>query len=165
MSKALRIAKTNAARLLDRMGLPYALLSVPVDESDLSAVTVAERLGVDPACVFKTLVARGDRTGILMACIPAAAELDLKALAEASGNKHVEMVHLKEVFPLTGYIRGGCSPLAAKKAYPVFLDYSAARHAQIHVSAGQRGVQLRLAPAVLQQAAHAVLAPLCRAKD
>ena len=100
-----------------------------------------------------------------MACIPAAAELDLKALAEASGNKHVEMVHLKEVFPLTGYIRGGCSPLAAKKAYPVFLDDSAARHAQIHVSAGQRGVQLRLAPAVLQQAAHAVLAPLCRAKD
>ena len=89
MSKALRIAKANAARLLDRMGLPYALLSVPVDESDLSAVTVAERLGVDPACVFKTLVARGDRTGILMACIPAAAELDLKALAEASGNKHV----------------------------------------------------------------------------
>lgn len=165
MSKAPRIAKTNAARLLDRMGLPYALLSVPVDESDLSAVTVAERLGVDPACVFKTLVARGDRTGILMACIPAAAELDLKALAEASGNKHVEMVHLKEVFPLTGYIRGGCSPLAAKKAYPVFLDDSAARHAQIHVSAGQRGVQLRLAPAVLQQAAHAVLAPLCRAKD
>ncbi|WP_296305440.1 Cys-tRNA(Pro) deacylase [uncultured Desulfovibrio sp.] len=165
MSKALRIAKTNAARLLDRMGLPYALLSVPVDESDLSAVTVAERLGVDPACVFKTLVARGDRTGILMACIPAAAELDLKALAEASGNKHVEMVHLKEVFPLTGYIRGGCSPLAAKKAYPVFLDDSAARHAQIHVSAGQRGVQLRLAPAVLQQAAHVVLAPLCRAKD
>ncbi|WP_346667760.1 Cys-tRNA(Pro) deacylase [uncultured Desulfovibrio sp.] len=165
MSKALRIAKANAARLLDRMGLPYALLSVPVDESDLSAVTVAERLGVDPACVFKTLVARGDRTGILMACIPAAAELDLKALAEASGNKHVEMVHLKEVFPLTGYIRGGCSPLAAKKAYPVFLDDSAARHAQIHVSAGQRGVQLRLAPAVLQQAAHAVLAPLCRAKD
>lgn len=165
MSKAPRIAKTNAARLLDRMGLPYALLSVPVDESDLSAVTVAERLAVDPACVFKTLVARGDRTGILMACIPAAAELDLKALAEASGNKHVEMVHLKEVFPLTGYIRGGCSPLAAKKAYPVFLDDSAVRHAQIHVSAGQRGVQLRLAPAVLQQAAHAVLAPLCRAKD
>lgn len=163
MSKAPRIAKTNAARLLDRMGLPYALLSVPVDESDLSAVTVAERLGVDSACVFKTLVARGDRTGILMACIPAAAELALKALAGASGNKHVEMVHLKEVFPLTGYIRGGCSPLAAKKAYPVFLDDSAARHAQIHVSAGQRGVQLRLAPAVLQQAAHAVLAPLCRA--
>ena len=135
-----------------------------MDESDLSAVTVASRLGADPACVFKTLVARGDRTGILMACIPAAAELDLKALAAASGNKHVEMVHLKEVFPLTGYIRGGCSPLAAKKAYPVFVDGSAAQHEHIYVSAGQRGVQLRLAPEVLQQAAHAELAPLCRAQ-
>lgn len=128
MSKTSRPVKTNAARLLDRLGLPYELLTVPVDESDLSAVTVAGRLGADPACVFKTLVARGDRTGILMACIPAAAELDLKALAAASGNKHVEMVHLKEVFPLTGYIRGGCSPLAAKKAYPVFVDGSAAQH-------------------------------------
>ena len=93
-----------------------------------------------------------------------AAELNLKALAAASGNKHVEMVHLKEVFPLTGYIRGGCSPLAAKKPYPVFVDDSAAQHARIYVSAGQRGVQLHLAPAVLQQAAHAVLAPLCRAQ-
>lgn len=165
MSKAARIAKTNAARLLDRMGLPYDLLSVAVDESDLSAVTVAQRLGVDPACVFKTLVARGDRTGILMACIPAAAELDLKALAAASGNKHVEMVHLKEVFPLTGYIRGGCSPLAAKKNYPVYVDDSAARHACLYVSAGQRGVQLRLAPAVLLEAAQAVQAPLCRVQD
>lgn len=165
MSKsATRVAKTNAARLLDRLSLPYELLVVPVDESDLSAVTVANRLGADPAAVFKTLVARGDRTGILMACIPAAAELDLKALAAASGNKHVEMVHLKEVFPLTGYIRGGCSPLAAKKPYPVFVDDSAAQHARIYVSAGQRGVQLHLAPAVLQQAAHAVLAPLCRAQ-
>lgn len=164
MSKTSRPVKTNAARLLDRLGLPYELLIVPVDESDLSAVTVAGRLGADPACVFKTLVARGDRTGILMACIPAAAELDLKALAAASGNKHVEMVHLKEVFPLTGYIRGGCSPLAAKKAYPVFVDGSAAQHEHIYVSAGQRGVQLRLAPAVLQQAAHAELAPLCRAQ-
>ena len=164
MSKTARPVKTNAARLLDRLRLPYELLTVPVDESDLSAVTVAGRLGADPACVFKTLVARGDRTGILMACIPAAAELNLKALAAASGNKHVEMVHLKEVFPLTGYIRGGCSPLAAKKAYPVFVDGSAAQHEHIYVSAGQRGVQLRLAPEVLQQAAHAELAPLCRAQ-
>lgn len=166
MSKsASRIAKTNAARLLDTLGLPYELLNVPVDESDLSAVTVAERLGADPACVFKTLVARGDRTGVLMACIPAAAELNLKALAAASANKHVEMVHLKEVFPLTGYIRGGCSPLAAKKPYPVFVDDSAVHHDLIYVSAGQRGVQLRLAPAVLLQAAHAVPASLCRARD
>lgn len=162
MSKPARPVKTNAARLLDRLEVPYDLLMVPVDESDLSAVTVAQRLGADPACVFKTLVARGDRTGVLMACIPAAAELDLKALAATSGNKHVEMVHLKEVFPLTGYIRGGCSPLAAKKAYPVFVDDSAARYDHIHVSAGQRGVQLRLAPTDLLRAAHAELAPLCR---
>lgn len=162
MSKTARPVKTNAARPLDRLDVPYELLTAPVDENDLSAVTMAQRLGADPACVFKTLVARGDRTGILMACIPAAAELDLKALAAASGNKHVEMVHLKEVFPLTGYIRGGCSPLAAKKAYPVFVDSSAVQHARIYVSAGQRGVQLRLAPASLLQAAHAELAPLCR---
>lgn len=157
MSKTARPVKTNAARLLDRLDVPYELLTAPVDENDLSAVTMAQRLGADPACVFKTLVARGDRTGILMACIPAAAELDLKALAAASGNKHVEMVHLKEVFPLTGYIRGGCSPLAAKKAYPVFVDSSAVQHARIYVSAGQRGV-----PTSLLQAAHAELAPLCR---
>ena len=117
-----KIAKTNAARLLERLEIPFTLHQADVDESDLSAVTMAHKLGVDPGCVFKTLVARGDKTGVIMACIPAAAELNLKALATASGNKHVEMVHLKEVLPLTGYIRGGCSPLAAKKDYPVFLD-------------------------------------------
>ena len=108
-----KIAKTNAARLLERLEIPFTLHQADVDESDLSAVTMAHKLGVDPGCVFKTLVARGDKTGVIMACIPAAAELNLKALATASGNKHVEMVHLKEVLPLTGYIRGGCSPLAA----------------------------------------------------
>ncbi|MBO5491678.1 MAG: aminoacyl-tRNA deacylase, partial [Desulfovibrio sp.] len=114
-----RIPKTNAARLLETLGIPFELHTADVDESDLSAVTLARRLGADPACVFKTLVARGDKTGVLMACIPAAAELDLKALAAASGNKHAEMVPLKDVRPLTGYVRGGCSPLGVKKAYPV----------------------------------------------
>ena len=165
MSKASRIVKTNAARLLDRLGLSYELLAVPVDESDLSAVTVANRLGADPACVFKTLVARGDRTGILMACIPAAAELDLKALAAASGNKHVEMVHLKEVLPLTGYIRGGCSPLAAKKDYPVFLDEHAILWEQIYISAGQRGVQLCLSPDDLCRATGATMAEIANNAD
>ena len=164
MSKA-KIAKTNAARLLERLHLPYELRSVPVDESDLSAVTVAARLGVDPACVFKTLVARGDRGGILMACIPAAAELDLKALAAASGNKHVEMVHLKEVLPLTGYIRGGCSPLAAKKDYPVFLDEHAILWEQIYISAGQRGVQLCLSPDDLCRATGATMAEIANNAD
>ena len=155
MSKTARPVKTNAARLLDRLGLPYELLTVPVDESDLSAVTVASRLGADPACVFKTLVARGDRTGILMACIPAAAELDLKALAAASGNKHVEMVHLKEVFPLTGYIRGGCSHIGMKKAFRTVIDASAENLETIVVSGGKIGFQMELAPADLLRAANA----------
>lgn len=154
--------KTNAARRLDDLGIAYTLHQARVDESDLSAVTLAHTLGVPPGQVFKTLVARGDRHGVLMACIPGPRELDLKKLAAASGNKSVTMVALKEVRPLTGYIRGGCSPLGAKKAYPVYLDESAALWDVIYVSAGQRGVQLRLNPADLARAAHAVSAGLCR---
>ena len=125
MSSHPKIPKTNAARLLEKLAIAYSLHSAPVDEEDLSAVTMAHNLGVPPQCVFKTLVARGDKTGVLMACIPANAELDLKALAAASSNKHVDMVPLKEVRPLTGYVRGGCSPLGGKKAWPVFVDASA----------------------------------------
>ncbi|MBO6171439.1 MAG: Cys-tRNA(Pro) deacylase [Desulfovibrio sp.] len=157
-----RIPKTNAARLLETLGIPFELHTADVDESDLSAVTLARRLGADPACVFKTLVARGDKTGVLMACIPAAAELDLKALAAASGNKHAEMVPLKDVRPLTGYVRGGCSPLGAKKAYPVFVDESAILQDSIYVSAGQRGVQLRLRPDDLLRAVQGSYAALTR---
>lgn len=156
------IAKTNAARLLDTLGIAYELRQVAMDSDDLSAVTVARKLGVPEEQVFKTLVARGDRNGVLMACIPAAAALDLKALAAVSGNKHVAMTPLKEVQPLTGYVRGGCSPLAAKKAYPVFLDESAILQERIYVSAGQRGVQLLLAPDDLVRAAHAAYAALAR---
>ncbi|MBO4684909.1 MAG: aminoacyl-tRNA deacylase, partial [Desulfovibrio sp.] len=122
MAHAKPAAMTNAARLLDELGIRYTLHESEVDLSDLSAVTMARKIGADPEQVFKTLVARGDRTGVVMACLPGSAELDLKALAQASGNKHVEMVQLKEVQPLTGYVRGGCSPLGAKKAYPVFID-------------------------------------------
>ena len=159
---AAKVSKTNAARILEGMDIAFELHTAEVDESDLSAVTMARKLGVDPACVFKTLVARGDRTGVLMACIPAAAELDLKALAVASANKHVEMVPLKDVRPLTGYIRGGCSPLGAKKAYPVFMDESAILYEYIFVSAGQRGVQLRLPPDDLLRAVAGQYAPLAR---
>ena len=120
MSSHPKIPKTNAARLLEKLAIAYSLHSAPVDEEDLSAVTMAHNLGVPPQCVFKTLVARGDKTGVLMACIPANAELDLKALAAASSNKHVDMVPLKEVRPLTGYVRGGCSPLGGKKAWPLW---------------------------------------------
>lgn len=157
-----KTTKTNAARLLDDLGISYEIKETEVDESDLSAVTMAARSGLPPERVFKTLVTRGDRTGVVEACIPADAELDLKALAQISGNKHVEMVHLKEVQPLTGYIRGGCSPLAGKKEYPVFIDESAILHDIISVSAGQRGVQLRLAPDDLLRACHGTYASIAR---
>jgi Cys-tRNA(Pro)/Cys-tRNA(Cys) deacylase len=165
MAHEKKLAKTNAARLLDDLNIPYTMGSVSVDLSDLSAVTMAAKLGVDPARVFKTLVARGDKTGVLMGCIPAAAELDLKALAQASGNKKVEMVHLKEVQPLTGYMRGGCSPLAGKKDYPVYIDETAILHETIYVSAGLRGVQLNLAPDDLLAACHGQYAAICRGAE
>ena len=154
--------KTNAARLLDRLGIPYTLHQVEVDESDLSAVTVAARLGVEPARVFKTLVARADRAGVVMACIPAGAELSLKALAAACASRQAALVPLAEVRPLTGYVRGGCSPLGAKKAYPVFMDESALLWERIFVSAGQRGVQLELAPQAALTACGGVFARLTR---
>ena len=162
MARAKAAAKTNAARMLDELGIPYTIHESEVDLSDLSAVAMARKMGADPEQVFKTLVARGDRTGVLMACLPGSAELDLKALAQASGNKHAEMVQLKEVQPLTGYLRGGCSPLGAKKAYPVFIDESAMLWDEIYVSAGQRGVQLKLAPDDLLRACQASYAPLAR---
>lgn len=157
-----KIQKTNAARILDRLGISYELLTYPVDESDLSAIHVAEVTGIPLEQIYKTLVVRGDRTGIFMAVIPGGAELDLKAVAAASGNKRAEMVHLKEVFDLTGYVRGGCSPLGAKKPYPVYCDESIVQHARICVSAGRRGEQLALAPSDLIRAAQAVTAHLIR---
>ena len=144
MAKKKKEAKTNAARILDTLGISYELKTYEVDESDLSAVHVAESVGMPIEMVYKTLVCRGDKNGVLMAVIPGGGELDLKALAAASGNKRVEMVHLKEVFGLTGYIRGGCSPLGAKKDYPVYLDASAEQQEVIAISAGKRGEQIIL---------------------
>lgn len=155
--------KTNAARILDELGIPYTLHEAHVDERDLSAVTLAHTLGVPVEEVYKTLVARGDKHGILMACIPAEEELDLKRLAAASGNKNVTMVPLKEVQPLTGYVRGGCSPIGARKPYPVYLDESAVLLERIYISAGVRGVQLRLAPDDLVRAVNAAYAALTHA--
>lgn len=154
--------KTNAARLLDERNIPYTLHAVDVNERDLSAVSMAHALHVPPDQVFKTLVARGDKSGVLMACIPGSAELDLKKLAAVSGNKSVVMVALKEVQPLTGYIRGGCSPLAAKKPYPVSVDESVFLWDTIFVSAGVRGVQLQLTPDDLIRACHALYADVCK---
>jgi len=150
--------KTNAARILDGLKISYELKGYPVDPDDLSAINVAGKVGMPIKMVFKTLVARGDKNGVLMACIPGDGVLDLKSLAVISGNKKVEMVHLKEVQELTGYIRGGCSPLGAKKNYPVYLDESAKQWDEIAISAGKRGEQIIIAPFDLIKAVKAVVA-------
>lgn len=152
--------KTNAARKLDELKITYRLMEYTVDEEHLDAVHVAAEVGMPAAQVFKTLVARGDKSGIIFACIPGDGELDLKALAKISGNKRVELVALKEVLPLTGYIRGGCSPLGAKKNYPVYMDACSNNWPEIAISAGLRGMQIVASPADLQRATQAVVAPL-----
>lgn len=157
-----KIKKTNAARILDGLGIEYEIKTYAVDENDLSAVHVAQISGLDIKMIFKTLTARGDKTGVIMAVIGGDDELDLKALAKASGNKSVEMVALKELLPLTGYVRGGCSPLGAKKNYPVFLDARALTLEKISISAGQRGMQIVLAPNDLVKAVDATVAELVK---
>ena len=155
-----KLKKTNAARILDKLKIPYEIKTYEVDEDDLSAVHVAETAGIDIETVFKTLVTRGDKTGILMAVINGNDEINLKHLAKASGNKSVEMIALKELLPLTGYVRGGCSPLGAQKDYPVYLDSKALTHEKISISAGQRGMQLILSPQDLVKATNATIADL-----
>ena len=155
-----KIKKTNAARILDKLGIDYEIKTYEVDESDLSALHVAQVVGMDISTVFKTLVTRGDKTGIIMAVIGGGDEINLKLLAKASGNKSVEMIALKELLPLTGYVRGGCSPLGAKKNYPVFIDSKALNQEKISISAGQRGMQIILSPKDLVTAANATVANL-----
>ncbi|MCW5318145.1 Cys-tRNA(Pro) deacylase [Nostoc sp. KVJ3] len=138
--------KTNAARLLDKLGISYQILSYEVNPDDLAAESTAHKVGLPPEQVFKTLVVRGDTTGIYFAVVPGNAHLDLKALARISGNRKVETVALKEVQPLTGYIRGGVTALASKKDYPVYLDETATLFEQITVSGGMRGMLLLLSP-------------------
>ncbi|NJL48373.1 MAG: Cys-tRNA(Pro) deacylase [Leptolyngbyaceae cyanobacterium SM2_5_2] len=140
------MSKTNAARILDRFNLPYQVLEYDVDPADLAAERVAEKLGLPPAQVFKTLVAKGDRTGVCLAVIPGNAQLDLKALAQLVGDRKTDTVPLKDVQPLTGYIRGGVTALGTKKAYPVYVDESIQTLAQVAVSAGKRGLMLWLTP-------------------
>ncbi len=155
--------KTNAARLLDRLSIEYAVRTYPIQDGEhLEAGVVAQLVGLAPAQVFKTLAARGDRHGVLLACIPADQELDLKKLADASGNKRVELVPLKEVQALTGYVRGGVSPLGAKKNYPVYIDQSALTLTVMAVSAGVRGAQLVLAPQELVRAVQGAVQPITR---
>ena len=152
--------KTNAARKLDELKIEYKLVEYPVDEEHLDAIHVAQEVGMPPAQVFKTLCVRGDKNGVMFAVIPGDGELDLKALAKVSGNKRAELVALKEVLPLTGYIRGGCSPLGAKKNYPVYMDASSNNWPEIAISAGQRGMQIVAAPADLKKATNATVVPL-----
>ena len=152
--------KTNAARILDRMEITYELVAYEVDESDLSAVHVAAQLGQDVEQVFKTILLRGDRNGVFVCIVPGAEEVNLKLAASVSGNKKAETVAMKELLPLTGYIRGGCSPLGMKKPYPIFLHYSSTQFPFIYISAGQRGLQLKLAPSDLIKAVNATVTDL-----
>jgi Cys-tRNA(Pro)/Cys-tRNA(Cys) deacylase len=154
--------KTNAARLLDTLDIRYELRTYPVDPDDLSAGRVAEKVGLPAAQLFKTLVCRGERTGVCQAVVPSDRELDLKALARARADRRCETVPLKEVQPLTGYVRGGVTALAGKRDYPVVLDSSAFEWPIISISAGVRGAQLLLTPADYQRATSAVVAPLAR---
>lgn len=143
------MTKTNVMRLLDAAGIPYRTAEYEYDESNLSGLHAAEQVGIPAEQVFKTLVTRGDKTGILVFCIPVDQELDLKKAAMVSGNKKVEMTHMKELLGLTGYIRGGCSPIGMKKKYPTFLDETCILFDEISVSGGQRGVQVILSPQAL----------------
>jgi Cys-tRNA(Pro)/Cys-tRNA(Cys) deacylase len=156
-------SKTNAARLLDELGISYSMMAADIPDDDLSALSAAKLLGLPPETVYKTLVLKGDRTGLLEACLPAGFELDLKALAAASGNRSVALVPVKDLPALTGYRRGGCSPLAGKKRLPVYLDERALSLERLAVNAGARGVMLLLAPEALAKAAEAVVAAIARA--
>ena len=144
-----KIEKTNAARLLDRAKIPYELVPYEVDEEHLAATHVAEQLGEDISTVFKTLVLKGDRTGYFVCVVPGDHEVDLKAAAKVSGNKKCDLIPMKELLPVTGYIRGGCSPIGMKKLFPTYIHVSAEMLPFIYISAGVRGLQLRLDPKAL----------------
>ena len=152
--------KTNVARILDQKKVPYELIPYMVDESDLAATHVAAELGEDIAQVFKTLVLRGDRNGLLVCVIPGDKEVDLKKAAKLSGNKKVEMIAMKELLPLTGYIRGGCCPIGMKKPYPTWIHSTCTNFPFIYISAGIRGLQLRISPVALVEVVGAQVADL-----
>ena len=152
--------KTNAARLLDAAGIAYTLIPYEVDEEHLDASHVAASLGEDVDRVFKTLVLRGDRNGFFVCVIPGSLEVDLKVAARISGNKSCEMIHVRELLPTTGYIRGGCSPIGMKKAFPTFIHESALLYDTIYISAGVRGMQICIAPQDLIQFIDARIYPI-----
>jgi Cys-tRNA(Pro)/Cys-tRNA(Cys) deacylase len=156
--------KTNAVRQLENLGIRYQLREYEVDPEHMAAESVAAKIGLPPEQVFKTLVARGDRNGVCLAVVPGNAELDLRALARLTGDRRIELVPLKEVQPLTGYVRGGVTALGLKRDYPVFADETIELFDVISVSAGLRGAQILLAPADYLRAVKAALGPIARDK-
>ena len=156
----MKINKTNVARILDQKKIRYELVPYEVDENDLAATHVASQLGEDIAQVFKTLVLRGDKNGLLVCVIPGDKEVDLKKAAKLSGNKKVEMIAMKELLPLTGYIRGGCCPIGMKKPYPTWIHSTCVEFPFIFISAGVRGLQLKINPSDLLGATGASVADL-----
>ena len=151
----MKINKTNAARLLDKAKIAYELIPYEVDENDLSAIHVADSLGENNEQVFKTLVLHGDKNGHFVCVIPGEHEVDLKLAAKASGNKKCDLIPMKELLPLTGYIRGGCTPIGMKKPFPTYIHESCLNYPYIYISAGQRGLQLKLDPNDLIKEVHA----------
>lgn len=158
------MTKTNVMRLLEQAKIPYRAAEYAYDERDLSGMHAAQAVGMPPEQVFKTLVARGEKQGYLVFCIPVCCELDLKKAAKAAQDKKVELVHVKELLGLTGYIRGGCSPIGMKKKFPTFLEETSELYDEIAVSAGQRGIQIILSPQDLRHYVEAVLCDLTEIK-
>lgn len=154
------MVKTNAMRLLTAAGIPYQVKEYPVDENDLSGTHVADSIGADYDTVYKTLVLKGDKTGYLVCCIPVDAELDLKKVAKAAKDKKVEMIHMKDLLGLTGYVRGGCSPIGMKKKFPTYIEETAILYDEIAVSAGVRGAQIIINPEKLRDFTDAQFASL-----
>jgi len=161
----MKVTKTNAMRLLDQAGIPYEILTYEFDENDLSGLKAAAALKLPSASIFKTLVLAGERTGHLTACLPVDQEIDLKALAVLAGDKRVEMIAQKDLLPLTGYLRGGCSPVGMKKRWPTYICESALLLDKIAVSAGQRGIQMLLKPGDLIRFTGAKVGRFSRAID
>lgn len=155
-----KIAKTNVARLLDKAKVAYELIPYEVDENDLSAIHVAESLGENIEQVFKTLVLHGEKSGYFVCVIPGELEVNLKKAAKVSGNKKCDLIPMKDLLPLTGYIRGGCSPIGMKKHFPTYIHESCSRFSHIYVSAGIRGLQIKIAPQDLIKEAKAEICSL-----
>lgn len=152
--------KTNAARILDKAKIHYELVEYQVDEHDLSANHLAQQLGIPAAQLFKTILLRGDKNGVFVAVVPGDQEVNLKLAAQASGNKKTETIAVKELLPLTGYIRGGCSPIGMKKHFPTYIDTHINTLDKVHVSGGLRGLQIKIAPMELIRAVNGVVCNL-----